>query len=122
MYELKFEDKDHYLQVTVSGDLNPETDIAIDVDIRKECEHRDFNFALIDIRTMTSRITTIENHIAAKSFSERMGPEIRAIAIVVDSIDFDKKSKMYEVTARNRGADVKFFTQCEVAASWLLDK
>lgn len=118
-YQLKFEDKDHYLFVTVHGELNPMTDVSIDEDIRRECENRKQRLVLIDIRPTTSRLDGIENHIAAITIQDRIGPYVRAIAII-DTLENRERSEMYELTAVNRGATVKFFEDCESAASWLL--
>jgi len=118
MYELEFIDKTNYLHVLVHGVLNPETDVSIDAEIRKECENRKFDSVVIDIRPMASRLTGIENHNAAKTFKERMGPSVRAIAII-DYKKYKEKSEMFELTATNRKANVQFFVEQEEAKKWI---
>ena len=118
MYETEFKELNHHLLETVSGGINPATDFEIDTKIRAECEKTKKAFVLIDIRRKNSNMSAIENHIAAKSYRERMGPAIEAIAIV-DSTEFKDKSNMFEITATNRGATVKFFEEIEDAETWL---
>lgn len=120
MYELELEESDGILCATVHGELDPITDLAIDRQLRRECENRGKELLLIDIRPMVGRLSGIDNHIAAKTFQERMGADIRAVAIV-DTEEYMEKSEMFEITALNRGAEVKFFLGYEEAKKWLID-
>jgi len=118
MYELEFNDKINYLHVLAHGELNPETDVSIDAEIRQECENRNLDSAVIDIRQMVSRLTGVENHNAAKTFKDRMGPSIRAIAII-DYEKYTEKSEMFQLTATNRDANVRFFVTEKQAENWI---
>ena len=120
MYELEFIDKTNYLHVLTRGELNSESDLSIDAEIRHECEFRKFDSVVIDIRLMTSRLTGIENHNAAKTFKERMGPNIRAIAII-EYEKYKEKSEMFQLTATNREANVQFFVEEAEAEQWILE-
>jgi len=120
MYELDVKNEGHYLHVTVSGELNPTTDAAIDAEIVRKCVSNSVSLVLVDIRAATTRLSMIENHYAAMSFRERMGEGIRAVAIV-DSQTHRDKSEIYELTSVNRGAVVKFFESTDDAARWLSD-
>lgn len=118
MYRLAFSDKKYFLHVKAVGTLNKETDAAIDAEIKSECEKRKIDSVLIDIRYMNSRLSGIENHIAAQSFSERIG-NLSSIAIV-DLEKYISNSEMFEITARNRDANVRFFNKVTDAIEWIL--
>ena len=118
MYELAVEHNDSYVKFTVTGEMNTETDLEIDARIRNECEATGARLVLIDIRSATTRLSIIENHECATTFSQRMGSRIGAVAIV-DRSQFRANSEMYELTSVNRGATVKFFESEGDAVSWL---
>jgi len=118
-YELIFEDRIQYLYALVSGELNRKTDHEIDARIRSECEERERNRVLIDIRESSSRLSYLQNFVAAKSYRQRMGLYLRAIAIV-DSKKHRENSELFELTAVNQGARVKFFTSTIEAEKWLV--
>lgn len=118
MYELKLTESDAILFATLYGELDAATDMEIDAELRRECEKRGKKLLLIDIRPMSTRLSGIDNHVAATTFGSRMGIDIRAIAIV-DTENFAEKSEMYELTAINRGARVRFFEDYENAQQWL---
>jgi hypothetical protein len=117
-YTLSFEVRGTALHATVTGELTLETDAAIDARIRQECEGRGRSLLLVDIRRATSRLSYFDNHQAAKTFPDRMGPSIHAVAIVENAV-YRENSEMYELTSVNRGATVKFFETPETAQEWL---
>lgn len=117
-YLLAFEDRTTYLYVRLSGELTEKTDHDIDVSIKQECETLERNKVLIDIRDSDSRLSYQQNFAAARTYRQRMGTYIIAIAIV-DSSTFQENSELFELTAVNRGARVKFFTSTAEAENWL---
>ena len=117
MYQLEFTDRSEYLYVHASGALSPETDLAIDKDVRTQCEKRNLHCALIDIRTMESRLSGLENHNAATTFKERMG-QVTTVA-VIDLQKYYERSEMYQLTTANRDTNIRFFTQEADAVKWL---
>ena len=118
-YELIFEDRTRYLYVLVSGELDRKTDHEIDARIRSECEKLDRENLLIDIRECDSRLSLLQNFVAAKTYRQRMGPHISAIAIV-DARKHRENSELFETTAANQGARLKFFTSTIEAENWLV--
>jgi hypothetical protein len=120
-YELIFHTQTEYLYVLVSGELNENTDQEIDARIKIECEKLDRNKVLIDIRESSSRLSLLENYVAATSYRQRMGTYTRAIAIV-DSKEHKENSELFELAATNSGARLKFFTSTVEAEKWLIEK
>ena len=119
-YELIFEDRAKYLYVLVSGELDRKTDFEIDAEIKLECERRERDRVLIDIRESRSRLSFLQNFVAASSYRIRMGSYIQAIAIV-DSKKHKENSELFELTAVSRGARLRFFTSTIAAEKWLID-
>jgi hypothetical protein len=119
-YELIFEDRTKYLYVLVSGELNRKTDFEIDAEIKKECRKRRRNRVMIDIRESRSRLSFLQNFVAATSYRKRMGTYIRAIAIV-DSKKHMENSQLFELTAVSHGARLRFFTSTIAAEQWLIE-
>ena len=118
-YELIFETRENYLYVLVSGELNRKTDREIDARIKSECEARSLDRVLIDIRKCSSRISYLDNFVAATSYRQRMGSYIKVVAIV-DSSEHRQSSELFELAAENKGARLKFFTSSIEAEKWLL--
>lgn len=118
-YELIFEDRTKYMYVLVSGELTSKTDHVIDDKIKSECEKRERSRVLVDIRESSSRLSFLQNFVAASTYRQRMGSYIGAIAIV-DSKKHKKNSEVFELTAVNRGARLKFFTSTIEAENWLI--
>jgi len=119
-YELIFEDRTNYLFVLIAGELNRNIDLEIDAEIKKECKKRKRNKVLIDIRESRSRLTLLQNFVAAKSYWNRMGSYIKAVAIV-DSKEHVENSELFEMIAVTRGARLKFFTSTVEAEKWLIE-
>ena len=119
-YELTLEDRKKYLYVLVSGELNRKTDREIDTEIRSECESRALDKVLIDIRECSSRISYLDNFVAATTYRQRMGSYIKVIAIV-DSGKHRQSSELFELAAVNKGARLRFFTSSIDAEKWLLE-
>lgn len=118
LYTLEFTDKKFFLHVNAFGLLNSETDEEIDAEIKKECDARSIDSVLIDIRQMTSRLSGVENHVAAKTIKDRL-QGVTSIAIV-DLKKYDNKSEMYQLTAKNRDTNIRFFHSVSKAVEWLL--
>ncbi len=120
MYQLEFTQLSNSLHVVAHGILDSRTDLEIDLEIRRECETRQLHSALIDIRPMTSRLSGVQNHNAAKTFKERMGP-VSSVAIV-ELEQYRDGSEMFQLTASNRDVNVRFFNEKSTAVQWLSEQ
>ena len=118
-YELIVENRKNYLYILVSGELDSITDQEIDNKIKLECEKHERRKVLIDIRECSSRLSFLDNYVAATSYRQRMGAYISAIAIV-DSTQHKENSEVFELAATNKGARLKFFTSTVEADKWLI--
>jgi len=120
MYQLAFSDKEFFFEVRAVGELTADSDLGIDKEISQEGETRNIDSVLIDIRQMKTRLTGVENHVAAESFNQRMN-FFSSIAIL-DLEKYQSNSDMFELTARNRDANVRFFVEKHKAVEWLLEQ
>lgn len=118
MFRIDTVDETGFLRFNVEGNQDPQTDVDIDLAIARECIDRDARAALVDIRRLTGRLSMVENHEAARTFQQRMPDSLLRIAIV-ELPEFGARSEMYEVTARNRGANIRFFGSVTDAEEWL---
>jgi hypothetical protein len=118
MYRLETSQERDYLNFTLTGTLNAASDREVDEAIRHHCEEQGVGLALVDIRGAEGRLSALENHVAATTFRDRMGAAVSVVAIV-DVAIHDANSEMFELTATNRGARVRFFLDDRAAAAWL---
>jgi hypothetical protein len=118
MYQLETTPERDFLRFTLTGTLTVATDRQVDEAIRCCCEAQGVRLALVDIRGADGRLSVLENHVAAATFRGRMGTAVSAVAIV-DLATHDENSDMFEITATNRGATVRFFVEDQAAAAWL---
>lgn len=95
-----------------------ETDSQIDEAIARICMERGARAILIDIRALTGRLSVVENHLAATTYGQRLPSIVRRVAIL-DLPEHQQQSEIFELTARNRGASVRFFDREADAAAWL---
>lgn len=118
MYKIEISDEPGFLRFDIEGNQDRQTDADIDREIASECIERGAKAALVDIRRLAGRLSILENHEAAKSFRQRMPLSLRRIAII-DLPEHAARSEMYEVTAQNRGARLRFFDSVTLAQEWL---
>jgi hypothetical protein len=118
VYQIDIAEEPELLRFSVTGEQSLEADAAIDAEIADACMQREATAVLIDIRGLHKRLSLAENHMAARGFRQRMPPSVKRIAIV-DHRDHASGSEMYELTAQNRGVDVRFFTNVAEARGWL---
>lgn len=118
MFSLEIEETPDFIRFTVTGILNCRTDKEIDQRITEACEARGESRALIDIRAMEGRLSLAENFEAAMTFGARLSPCVEKAAIL-DLQSHHARSAMFEITATNRGACVRFFEEVSAAEAWL---
>ena len=107
-----------FLRLAVTGRQSLETDSRIVEAIVRICVDREATAVLIDIRALTGRLSVLENHLAASTYGRRIPSIVRRVAIL-DLPEHHERSEMFELTAGNRGARVRFF-DCETAAeAWI---
>lgn len=118
MYEIDEIDRDGIPVFSVRGDLDRESDRLIDDEIRRRCLDAVMRFAVIEIREVSGRLSLLDNHEAAKNFRQRIGDALDAVAIV-ERHEHRERREMFEITAINRGARVRFFDFTSDAVAWL---
>jgi hypothetical protein len=118
-YSLTIEKTPAFLMITAHGMLTWETDGKIDEEVGEACIRHAADRVIIDISAMQGRLSVYQNHEAAKTLFERMrGTSLRRIA-VVDRVEHQERSEMYEMTAQNRGMSIQFFPDLTSAQQWI---
>lgn len=85
--------------------------------IATTCLEQKLPRALADARLQTGDLSILEWHELAAGFESRWPPGLRLA--VIDLPERVKPDRFMETTARNRGIDVRVFTDVAQALSWL---
>jgi hypothetical protein len=85
--------------------------------IATTCVERKLPRALADARQQTGDLSIVEWHELAAGFESRWPPGVRLA--VIDLPERVKPDRFMETTARNRGIDVRVFTDVPEALGWL---
>jgi hypothetical protein len=85
--------------------------------IAKTCVERAVPRALADARRQTGDLSILEWHGLAAGFEGSWPPGVRLA--VLDHAERLKPDRIMETTARNRGIDVRVFTEEREALAWL---
>jgi hypothetical protein len=105
------------LGFTLSGAMSLEALEAAGRAIAKACLERRVPRAFADARPLTGDLSVLEWHRLAAGFETSWPPGLRLA--VVDHADRVKPDRVMETTARNRGIDVRVFTDAPPALQWL---
>ena len=111
--------KDNYIYFELSGSFNYSYLENLFSKIRMDCNNSDLNNAVIDCRSVTNMFKSdIERFYIGKTIATELGMTIKLAAI----IGKEKFNKFGEISALNRGANMKLFSEKEAALDWLLKK
>ena len=118
--ELEIENKGDYLYVTAKGPRTVDAILSLSKDVLVACEKEKIKKALIDVRMITGRITTIE----AYDLSNIHLPSIRDRSVldrvaVIDLLENKERYHFLETAAVNRGFVILYFNDPNEGAEWL---
>ena len=118
LYEMEVKKPD-YLYVKVKGKRTKESIKKATEGIVEKCQENKCSKVLVDIRDFSERINITEIFdLASKELPEITMSKINKVAIV-DNEGFNYNKNFFENVARNRGHNVKIFTNIDNAMQWL---
>lgn len=118
-YELQVKKEDHFLNVHVKGERDSESIKKVTKDILTKCNDNKCFSVFIDVRDFKNRIGTMEIFmLASTELPEIIKGKMEKVAIV-DQKGFEEKMEFFENVARNRGHNVRIFTEYDEAVNWI---
>jgi hypothetical protein len=118
-YTLEMNTEGSLLVARVSGKRTLETVSAMAMHIVQACIEQQCTLALVDVRPLEGRLTVSNSYqVVADGFDQYRRMGLQRAAIVDREIDPDGKS-FFETVARNRGFDLRIFTDMTEARAWL---
>jgi len=119
-YNLTIEKKEDVLWVTATGNRSLQTVLAMSKDILAGCVEKMVKKALIDVRALEGRLSTLEAYeIPDKHFPNMRDPNVITHSAIVDLKEFERNYKFFEDVAVNRGFDLRIFSNTGEALEWL---
>ncbi len=120
-YELKMIEKDGFAAAVLEGVRTPDTLLAAAAQATAFCDERNISRVLIDLRSMSGGLDTLETYDVAG----RELPRQKAVRRVLKSAILDRpenieRIRFFETVAVNRGLNVKVFADEKKAIQWLL--
>jgi hypothetical protein len=120
-YQVDIKAEEEYLHTVVSGIRNRQNVMAVTTDVLKACREHNINKALIDVRQLKGRLSVIDSFfIAAKEFANIRKYNIINKAVIVDNKENEERYRFFENVAVNRGYNIRFFSDSDIALEWLL--
>lgn len=117
--ELSLEFKDDYLHLTRGKDfeITPDRMEPFWGYLREQCEHYDCTSILIEAEAPTRNMDTVAAFTSGVEVAS-IAPNLW-MALCFQGYEPDEISELFRQAARNRGANVEFFTDRDAALSWL---
>ena len=109
-YNLAFEEKENYLQVTATRVRSLENTLAITKDVFAACAKHKTRKVLIDVRALEGRLATRYSFsIPAQHFPQLRNRNIVTQAAIIDLQEFEHSYQFFENTAVKKGFKIKDF-------------
>jgi hypothetical protein len=118
---VSFPDETRFVYAQLHGDWIVDEFPPLVGRILRECEERSKDLLLVDFLPLSfDRVSTFDRYRMGIG-AARLVNQVRRLAALVPSNHADPE-RFGERVARNRGLDVKVFTEMEGARGWLLDR
>ena len=118
-YKLKTMEKKDYLYANVEGNRTSESIKNVTRDICEMCVKNQFSKVLIDVRNFKENVELIKLYsLASIELPEIIQKRIKKVAII-DREGIEDNQRFFENVARNRGHNVRIFTDINDAEQWL---
>jgi len=120
-YELRIIEREGFATAILGGVRTPEALLAAAAQATAFCGEREISRLLIDVRSMSGSLDTLETYDVAG----RELPRQRAVRRVLRSAILDRpenieRIRFFETVAVNRGLNVRVFADEAPAVEWLL--
>jgi hypothetical protein len=121
-YTLAVEDQTGFLYVKVTGENSPETFESYLLAVYKACTERGFSSVLIEENLSGPSLDPVEVYRIVTIASALTSPVLRGIAYVDTNPEHPKAIlDLGEAVARDRGVNIRVFTNTAEASRWLRD-
>ena len=108
-YNLKIENRGDYLLLTATGTRSMDSVLSMTKDVLAACAREKVKEALVDVRAMIGKLTTME----AYDLSQHHFPVMRDLNVIVRLVIVDQKEnearyRFLETVAINRGFNIRY--------------
>ena len=114
---LEFRTDHIYIRHEEGFEINPETMNRFWEQLARECEMYDCSNILIEAKAPNRRLDTVAAFTSGVEAST-VAPNLW-LALCFHNYQPDELSELFRQAARNRGANVEFFSDCDKALNWL---
>ena len=120
-YELKMIEKVGFAAAVLGGVRTPDTLLAAAAQATAFCDERNISRVLIDLRSMSGGLDTLETYDVAGRELPRQEAVRRVLkSAILDRPENIERIRFFETVAVNRGLNVRVFADEETAVEWLL--
>jgi hypothetical protein len=119
-YRLSFETEEKYLSVVAAGMRTRENVAALTREVFDAALAQQKDSVLIDVRELRGGFGIMDIYLLVSDVFENLrGKGVRRAAII-DMRSFPLREAFLETAARNRGFNIRVFSDTEAAAKWLI--
>jgi hypothetical protein len=118
-YQLHLEKRNEYLYARPVGIRTRESVSVMATEILEACVEDRYARVMVDVRELKGRLGTLDSFtIVTEEFPKLLGKGLRRAAIVDRQIS-RTRGWFFETVARNRGFNLRMFTDLNAAHEWL---
>ena len=119
--EIRHKHQEGYLLAEVSGRRSYRSVVNLTRTIFQTCLEHEYQKVIIDVRELRGWLKPIESmKIVSGEFKDLVGKGLSAAAIL--DRELPKATFFFEMVARNRGYNLRIFTQARAAIDWILSQ
>jgi hypothetical protein len=119
-YELEIDQGAGFVTARLSGVRRPDSLLTAAAEITTSCRERGVFRLLIDVRTMTGKLDTLETFdVAGRGIPNRTEARRLVRSAILDRTENIERIRFFETVAVNRGLRVKVFDDEAEAVRWL---
>lgn len=119
-YELEIDQDAGFVTARLSGVRRPEALLQAAAEVTTSCRERGMFRLLIDVRTMTGKLDTLETFdVAGRGIPNRTEARRLVRSAILDRSENIERIRFFETVAVNRGLTVKVFDDEAQAIRWL---
>lgn len=115
--DLEIQDKQAYLNVNFTGKFGLDASKRVIDSIIQACSTSDRSAVLLDVRSMTGSLPLLDRY-QVVVYGQKMIGKVSKIALVRRQ-EAAAPDLFTEMVARNRGINLKLFTDIKLAVAWL---
>ena len=108
-YNLKIENRGDYLLLTATGTRSMDSVLSMTKDVLEACTSEKVKKALLDVRAMVGKLTTMEAYdLSQHHFPVMRDLNVIARLVIVDQKENEARYRFLETVAINRGFNIRY--------------